>query len=43
MATLPPFIDTDVKLLLTELTSPEMPVKFDAPSEIHSRNDSINN
>ena len=31
MATLPPFIDTDVKLLLTELTSPEMPVKFDAP------------
>lgn len=31
MAALPPFIDTDVKLLLTELTSPEMPVKFDAP------------
>ena len=32
MATLPPFIDTDLNLLLTDLTSPEMPVKFDAPS-----------
>jgi hypothetical protein len=31
MATLAPFIDTDLKLLLTELTSPEEPVKFDAP------------
>ena len=32
MATLPPFINTDLKLLLADLTSPEMPVKFDAPS-----------
>ena len=31
-ASLPPFIDRDVNLLLARLTSPETPVKYDPPS-----------
>jgi hypothetical protein len=31
-ASLPPFIDTDLNLLLANLTSPETPVKYDPPS-----------